>query len=195
MKEDMEMKKNLTEMVMILDRSGSMGGLEKDTIGGYNSLIAKQKAAEGDALVTTVLFDHDINMIFDRVSITKVPDLTEEEYYARGTTALLDAIGSTLTHIESAQIIAGEAERPEKTIFMITTDGLENASHVYNYEKVRKMIERKQEEGWEFMFLGAGIDAIREAAKMGIGADFASNYVGDAVGTRMVYSQMADAYL
>ena len=158
------MRKNLTEIVFILDRSGSMSGLEADTIGGYNSLIEKQKSEEGEAYVSTVLFDDEQQVIHDRVDLKKVQPLTRKEYYVRGCTALLDAVGGAIHHIVNVHKYAREEDRPEKTLFIITTDGMENSSCRYTYEKVRQMIERQKEKyGWEFLFLGANIDAIAEA--------------------------------
>ena len=166
------MKKNLTELVFILDRSGSMAGLEKDTIGGFNAMIEKQRGEPGEALISTVLFDNETEVIHDRVPLDRVPALTEKEYFVRGCTALLDAVGGAIHHIGNVHKYAREEDRPEKTLFVITTDGMENASHFYNYEQVRAMIERQRETyGWEFLFLGANIDAAREAARFGIRAD------------------------
>ena len=160
------MKKNLTEMVFILDRSGSMSGLEKDTIGGYNSLLEKQKKEEGQAYVSTILFDHKQEVVHDRVLLSKVKPLTEKEYYVRGCTALLDALGSAINHIKNIHKYAREEDRPEKTIFVITTDGMENASQEYSYAKVKKMVEeQKRKNGWEFLFLGANIDAVSASVK------------------------------
>ncbi len=182
------MKKGLTEMVFILDRSGSMGGLEKDTIGGYNSLIEKQKKEEGEALVSTVLFDHEQEVLLDREPLDKVKKMTEDEYYVRGCTALLDAIGGAIRHIGNIHKYAREEDVPEKTIFVITTDGLENASKRYSYRDVKKMI-RKQEEkyGWEFLFLGANIDVAKESDRLGIRADRAVRYVNDSEGIGLNY--------
>ena len=158
------MKKGLTEIVFILDRSGSMSGLEKDTIGGFNSLIEKQKKEEGLCLVSTVLFDYDSDVIHDRVDIHKVNPLTEKEYFARGSTALLDAIGGAIHHIGNVHKYAREEDRPEKTLFVITTDGMENSSIQYTYSKVKQLVQRQKEKyGWEFMFLGANIDALETA--------------------------------
>ena len=182
------MRKNLTEIVFILDRSGSMSGLEADTIGGYNSLIEKQKSEEGEAYVSTVLFDDEQQVIHDRVDLKKVQPLTREEYFVRGCTALLDAVGGAIHHIGNVHKYAREEDRPEKTLFIITTDGMENSSRRYTYEKVRQMIERQKEKyGWEFLFLGANIDAIAEAKRFGIDADRAVNYECDAVGTELNY--------
>ena len=188
------MKKNLTELVMILDRSGSMGGLESDTIGGYNSMLKKQREAEGEVLVSTVLFDDRIEVLYDRVPLEKLPQMTEKEYYVRGCTALLDAVGGAVRHIGNVHKYAREEDRPEKTIFVITTDGLENASREYSYDRVKKMVERQKEKyGWEFLFLGANIDAIETAGRFGITADRAANYHSDRKGTALNYEVLADA--
>ena len=190
---DTEMKKNLTELVMILDRSGSMGGLESDTIGGYNSMLRKQREAEGEVLVSTVLFDNTSEVLYDRIPLREMPQMTEKEYYVRGSTALLDAIGGAIHHIGNVHKYAREEDRPEKTIFVITTDGFENASRRYTYEKVRQMVERQKEKyGWEFLFLGANMDAIETAGRFGIAADRAVNYNSDAVGTALNYEVLAD---
>ena len=188
------MKENMTELVMILDRSGSMGGLEKDTIGGFNSMLEKQRREEGEVLVTTVLFDHVVEILHDRVPLEKVRPMTEREYYVRGCTALLDAIGSTIHHIANIHKYAREEDRPEKTIFIITTDGLENASKEYSYSVVKKMVEHEKEKyGWEFLFLGANIDAIATAASFGIGEDRAVRYESDSQGTALNYEVLNDA--
>ena len=188
------MKKNLTELVMILDRSGSMGGLESDTIGGYNSMLKKQREAEGEVLVSTVLFDDRSEVLYDRVPLEKLPQMTEKEYYVRGCTALLDAVGGAVRHIGNVHKYAREEDRPEKTIFVITTDGLENASREYSSERVKKMIEQQKEKnGWEFLFLGANIDAVETAGRMGISADRAANYHSDSRGTALNYEVLADA--
>ena len=188
------MKKNLTELVFILDRSGSMAGLEKDTIGGFNAMIEKQKAEDGEAYISTVLFDNYSEVIHDRVALTAVPKLTEKEYYVRGCTALLDAVGGAIHHIGNVHKYAREEDRPEKTLFVITTDGMENASHRYSYDKVKAMITRQKEKyGWEFLFLGANIDAAKEAARFGIDADRAANYHADTLGTKVIYEAMSDA--
>ena len=175
-------------MVFILDRSGSMGGLEKDTIGGYNSLIEKQKKEEGEALVSTVLFDHEQEVLLDREPLDKVKNMTEDEYYVRGCTALLDAIGGAIHHIGNIHKYAREEDVPEKTIFVITTDGLENASKRYSYRDVKKMIKRQEEKyGWEFLFLGANIDVAKESDRLGIRADRAVRYVNDSEGIELNY--------
>ena len=187
------MKKNLTELVMILDRSGSMSGLESDTIGGYNSMLRKQRESEGEVLVSTVLFDDRIEVLHDRVPLEKLEPMTEKDYYVRGCTALLDAIGGAIHHIGNVHKYAREEDRPEKTIFVITTDGLENASRRYNYADVRRMVEHEKEKyGWEFLFLGANIDAIETAGRFGIQEDRAVTYNSDSEGTRLNYGVLAD---
>lgn len=187
------MKKNLTEIVFILDRSGSMAGLERDTVGGFNAMIEKQRQEPGEAIVSTVLFDNESVVIHDRVPLDKVPALTEKEYYVRGCTALLDAVGGAIHHIGNVHKYAREEDRPEKTLFVITTDGMENASRRYTYEKLKAMIERQKEKyGWEFLFLGANIDAAREAARFGINADRAANYNADSVGTSVIYEAVSE---
>ncbi len=188
------MKKNLTEIVFILDRSGSMRGLEADTIGGFNAMIEKQRKEPGEALVSTVLFDNDTQVIHDRVPLDKLEPLTEKEYYVRGCTALLDAVGGAIHHIGNVHKYAREEDRPEKTLFVITTDGMENASRHYTYDKVKAMIEMEKERyGWEFLFLGANIDAAREAARFGIQADRAANYHADRMGTHVIYESVSEA--
>ena len=187
------MKKNLTEIVFILDRSGSMAGLEADTIGGFNSLIAKQRIEEGEAYISTVLFDNDSEVVHDRLPLDKIPEMTRDVYYVRGCTALLDAVGGAVHHIGNVHKYAREEDRPEHTLFVITTDGMENASRHYSYEQVRQMIERqKTKYGWEFLFLGANIDAAKEAARFGIMEDRAVNYHCDAKGTALNYEVVAD---
>lgn len=187
------MKKNLTEIVFILDRSGSMAGLEDDTIGGFNAMIQEQKVEEGEAYVSTVLFDNHTEVIHDRVDIQKVAPMTRNEYYVRGCTALLDAVGRAIHHIGNVHKYVREEDRPEKTLFVITTDGMENASRQYSYEKVRDMITRQKEKyGWEFLFLGANIDAAREAARFGIDEDRAANYHADHEGTAVIYEAVCD---
>lgn len=188
------MMKNLTEIVFILDRSGSMAGLEDDTIGGFNAMIEKQKNEEGEAYVSTILFDNYVEVIHDRVDIRKVRPMTRRDYYVRGCTALLDAVGRTIRHIGNVHKYAREEDRPEKTLFVITTDGMENASREYSYERVRRMIEHEKEKyGWEFIFLGANIDAAREAARFGITEDRAVNYHADSVGTAVIYEAVSEA--
>ena len=188
------MKKNLTELVFILDRSGSMAGLEGDTIGGFNAMIEKQRGEPGEAVISTVLFDNETEVIHDRIPLDRVPRLTEKEYYVRGCTALLDAVGGAIHHIGNVHKYAREEDRPEKTLFVITTDGLENASRRYTYDKVKAMIERQRERyGWEFLFLGANIDAAREAARFGIRADCAADYHADSMGTEAVYESVCEA--
>ncbi len=181
-------RKGLTELVMILDRSGSMSGLEADTIGGFNSMIERQKKEEGEAYVSVVLFDDVSEVIYDRVDIRKVEPMTDRQYYVRGCTALLDAVGGAIRHIGNVHKYAREEDVPEKTIFIITTDGLENASRRYSYEKVRRMIENQKERyHWEFMFLGANIDAVKEAGRFGIAPNRAVRYENDSVGTQLNY--------
>ena len=188
------MKKGLTEIVFILDRSGSMSGLEKDTIGGFNSLIERQKKEEGEAYISTVLFDNESQVLHDRVPLDQVRPMTEEEYFVGGCTALLDAVGGAIHHIGNVHKYAREEDRPEKTLFVITTDGQENASRQYNYDKVKKLVERQKEHfGWEFLFLGANIDAAKEAGRFGIQADRTANYVCDAQGTEVNYRALNKA--
>jgi len=185
--------KNLTEMVFILDRSGSMSGLEKDTIGGYNSLIEKQKNEVGDAVVTTVLFDDQYDMIHDRVDIKKVNNITNKEYFARGMTGLLDAVGKTINHVGNRHKNALDSEVPNKTMVTIITDGHENASREFNFPQIKQMIEHQKEKyGWEFVFLGANIDAVSAAADIGITADRAVTYHADGEGTRMNFDAVSN---
>lgn len=184
----------MTELVFILDRSGSMAGLEKDTIGGFNSILDKQRNEVGEAVVSTVLFDNETEVIHDRVSIENVPKLTEKEYYVRGCTALLDAVGGAINHIGNVHKYARKEDVPERTLFIITTDGMENASRRYTYGKVRKMIERQKEKyGWEFLFLGANIDAAAEAGKFGIDESMSANYNCDSVGTALNFEVIGEA--
>ena len=183
----------MTELVFILDRSGSMSGLEKDTIGGFNSMLEKQRKEPGDAVVSTVLFDNETEVIHDRVVIADVPNLTDKEYFVRGCTALLDAVGGAIQHIGNVHKYARKEDVPEKTLFIITTDGMENASHHYTYDKVRNMIERQKERyGWEFLFLGANIDAAAEAKRFGIDESMAANYHCDEVGTVLNYEVISE---
>ena len=188
------MKKNLTELVFILDRSGSLAGLEADTIGGFNAMIEKQKGEPGEALVSTVLFDNISKVIHDRVDIQKIEPMTDRDYYVRGCTALLDAVGKSIHHIGNVHKYAREEDRPEKTIFVITTDGMENASREYTYDRVKKMIQHEQEKyGWEFLFLGANIDVASHAASMGIRPAMATSYSADETGTWAAFDSFAGA--
>ncbi len=179
----------MTEIVFILDRSGSMQGMEKDTIGGFNSMMEKQRREEGEAFVSTILFDNFSEVIHDRLPLKDVPPMTEREYCVGGCTALLDAIGGAITHIGNIHKYARKEDVPAQTIFIITTDGYENASHKYDYDRVKRMIEEKKEKhGWEFLFLGANIDAAKEAKRFGISEDRAVDYLCDAEGTAVSYS-------
>ncbi len=187
------MKRNLTEIVFILDRSGSMSGLEGDTMGGFNAMLEKQKKEPGEAVISTVLFDHETQVIHDRLPLEKVPQLTREDYFVRGCTALLDAVGGAIHHIGNVHKYARQEDRPERTLFVITTDGMENASRRYDYEKVKAMISRQKEKyGWEFLFLGANIDAAKEAARFGISPDRAANYHADSTGTEVIYEAVSE---
>lgn len=188
------MKKNLTEIVFILDRSGSMSGLEADTIGGFNSMIEKQKKAEGEALISTVLFDNTCEVIHDRVDVQSIKPMTDDDYTVRGCTALLDAIGGAIHHIGNIHKYARAEDIPEHTLFVITTDGMENASRRYDSKKVKKMIERQKEKfGWEFLFLGANIDAVETARHFGISEDRAVNYHSDSEGTQLNFEVLSEA--
>lgn len=188
------MKQNLTEIVFILDRSGSMAGLEKDTIGGFNAMMEKQKKEPGEALISTVLFDNNTQVIHDRVPLERMEPLTEKEYFVRGCTALLDAVGGAIHHIGNVHKYAREEDRPEKILFVITTDGMENASRRYSYDRVRAMVQRQQEKyGWEFLFLGANIDAAEEAGRFGIRPECAADYHADSKGTAVVYESVCQA--
>ncbi len=187
------MNKNLTEMVFILDRSGSMSGLEEDTIGGYNSLMEKQRKEDGEAVVTTVLFDDQYEMIHDHADIKKVKPMDSKTYYARGCTALLDAIGKTINHVGNRYKYAPDSEVPGKTMVVIITDGYENASKEFQLDKVRSMIEhQKQKYNWEFLFLGANIDAVQTAGTFGIAPDRAVTYEADTEGTRMNFAVVSE---
>ncbi|MBO6115166.1 MAG: hypothetical protein J6P57_08930 [Lachnospiraceae bacterium] len=187
------MKKGLTEVVFILDRSGSMSGLEADTIGGYNSMLKKQKTGKGDVIISTVLFDDKMEVIHDRKPIGEIKPITRKEYFVRGCTALLDAVGKAIHHIGKIHKNADPDEVPEKTLFIITTDGMENASHKYTYDKVRKMVEKKKKkQGWEFIFMGANIDAISVANQFGIDKNRAVRYESDSAGTKLNYNVMSN---
>ncbi|WP_303787928.1 vWA domain-containing protein [Ruminococcus flavefaciens] len=188
------MKKNLTELVFILDESGSMSGLTSDTIGGFNSLIAKQKKEEGETLVSTVFFSNSSKVIHDRAKLDDVPELTDRDYVPSGCTALLDAVGDAVKHIANIHKYAREEDIPEKTLFVITTDGMENASRKYTHREVKKLIERVQEEkGWEFVFLGANIDAAETAGSIGIRAENAVDYHADVCGTAVLFESVSCA--
>ena len=185
---------NVTELVFILDRSGSMSGLEKDTIGGFNAMIEKQKKEDGACFVTTILFDHESHMIHDRIPLAEVPLMTEKEYFVRGCTALIDALGGAICHIENVHKYARPEDVPGKTMFVITTDGLENASREFTGDQVKKMVERrKKQDGWEFLFIGANIDSVETAKNIGIAPDRAVNYHADRKGTKILYEAVAEA--
>ncbi len=188
------MKNNITELVFILDRSGSMQGLERDTIGGFNALIEKQKQVEGECWVSTVLFDNRTEVLHDRLKLSDIQPMTDRDYTVRGATALLDALGGAIRHIGNIHKYARAEDVPEHTLFVITTDGLENASHAFTAEQVKAMVEtQKKDHGWEFLFLGANIDAVQTAGRFGIGADRAANYHADSRGTAVAYDAVADA--
>ena len=188
------MKKNLTELVFILDKSGSMAGLEADTIGGFNAMIERQRQDQGEALVSTVLFSNRSTVIHDRVNLRKIEPLTERQYFVGGSTALIDAIGSAIHHIGNVHKYAREEDRPEHTIFVITTDGMENASHAYSSDEVKAMVQRQKEKyGWEFLFLGANIDAVETAAHFGIGEDRAVTFHNDSEGQALNYAEVSIA--
>ena len=188
------MKKNLTEMVFILDRSGSMAGLEADTIGGFNSMIERQRKAEGEALVSTVLFSYSSTVIHDRADLNRIEPMTDRQYFVGGGTALIDAIGGAIHHIGNVHKYAREEDVPEHTVFVIITDGMENSSHLYSSDQVKAMIERqKARYGWEFLFLGANIDAVETAAHFGIGRDRAVNFHNDAQGQALNYAEVGEA--
>lgn len=186
--------KNLTELVFILDRSGSMQGLEADTIGGFNSMLSKQQKEAGEAYLSTVLFDDKVEVLHDRVRVDAVRPITQKEYYVRGCTALLDALGGAIRHIGNIHKYARPEDVPEHTLFVITTDGMENASRHYTAPQIKAMIQRQKEKyGWEFLFLGANIDAVETAGRLGIGSDRAVNYHNDSAGTRLNYATVSAA--
>ena len=187
----MKKNNNITELVFILDRSGSMGGLEADTIGGFNGMIEKQKKEEGEAYVSTILFDNESEVIHDRVKLSEIRPMTEEDYYVRGCTALLDAIGDAVKHISNIHKYARPEDVPAHTMFVITTDGMENASRRYTYKEIKKLIGKQKELGWEFLFIGANIDAVEVAERVGISKERTANYVSDSVGTSMVVQALA----
>ncbi len=187
------MRKGLTELVMIMDRSGSMSGLETDTIGGFNSMIEKQKKEDGEAFVSVILFDHETELLYDRVPIHNVEPMTAKQYYVRGSTALLDAVGGAIHHTAMIHRYAREEDRPEKTLFIITTDGMENSSTRYTYADVKRMIEHEKEKyHWEFMFLGANIDAVEESSRFGIHASRAASFHNDDSGIRLNYNTISE---
>ena len=188
------MKDNLTELVFILDRSGSMQGLTDDTIGGFNSLIEKQRREDGECLVSAVLFNQQSSVLYDRVLLDKIPEMTRKDYQAMGNTALVDAIGAAIHHIGNVHKYARSEDVPKHTMFVIITDGMENASHIYTSDKVKSMIERqKKKYGWEFLFIGANIDAVETAKSFGIDEEYAVDYIADAQGTDVVYGAVCSA--
>lgn len=188
------MKNNITELVFILDRSGSMSGLEKDTIGGFNSMIEKQRRQDGECYVSTVLFDNVSEVLHDRVKLSEVKPMAEDDYTVRGCTALIDAIGGAIHHIGNVHKYARPEDVPEHTLFVITTDGMENASRRYSSEQVKTMIKRQKDKyGWEFLFIGANIDAVETAARYGIDEDRAVNYMADQEGTQILYESVSEA--
>jgi len=187
------MKSNLTELVFILDRSGSMGGMESDTVGGFNSMLAKQQSEPGECRITTVLFDHEYEVLHDRIDIKAVSPITEREYYVRGNTALLDAVGRTINKIGGVQKNTADDYRAEKVLFVITTDGMENASREFGYEKIKSMIEhQKSAYNWEFIFLGANIDAVDVAGRFGVARNRAQNFHNDSEGIALNYAVVSE---
>lgn len=187
------MKNNITELVFILDRSGSMAGLESDTIGGFNSLIEKQRKQDGECYVSTIIFDHVSEVLHDRVKLSEINKLTENDYTVRGATALIDAIGGAIHHIGNVHKYARPEDVPEHTMFVIMTDGMENASRRYSRDKVKRMIEHEKEKyGWEFLFIGANIDSVETARHFGIGADRSVNYHADSQGTAVVFETVSE---
>lgn len=190
------MKKNVTEIVFVLDKSGSMAGLETDTIGGFNSLLTKQEKAEGEAFVTTVLFNHHYAVLHDRINVRGISSMGEKDYEVGGTTALLDAIGFSIQKIVNVQKHTSKEQQADKVLFIITTDGMENASREYSQTKIKKMIHHQKEKyGWDFIFLGANIDAITTAAQVGIDEDFAVDYYADSSGTKLNYESVSEAVI
>ncbi len=188
------MKENLTELVFILDRSGSMERLTDDTIGGFNSLIKKQRAEKGECFVSTVLFNNRSEVLYDRVPLDKIPEMTRADYAAQGGTALIDAIGAAIHHIGNVHKYARNEDVPKNTMFVIITDGMENSSRMYSSDRVKKMIERqKTQYGWEFLFIGANIDAVETAQSFGISKDRAVDYIADSEGTGVVYDALSSA--
>lgn len=188
----MKAKNNITELVFILDRSGSMSGLEGDTIGGFNAMIQKQKKEDGEAFVSTILFDNVSEVLHDRLNLKDVPKMTSKDYTVRGCTALIDAIGGAICHIGNIHKYARPEDVPAHTMFIITTDGQENASHQYSSDEVKQMIERQKEKyGWEFLFIGANIDAVETAARFGINRNRAVNYTADSKGTQVLYETLS----
>lgn len=187
------MKNNITELVFILDKSGSMSGMEKDTIGGFNSMIRKQKEQDGEVYVTTVLFSNTSETVHDRLRLGDIPEMTGKDYFVGGCTALLDAVGDTVTHIETIHKYARPEDVPEHTVFVITTDGMENASRKYSQPVIKKMIGEKQQQGWEFIFMAANIDAAAAADAYGINRDNAVDYVCDEAGTQLNYCVVSEA--
>lgn len=193
MKEEIKIRNNITEMVFILDRSGSMSGLESDTIGGFNSLIKKQKKQAGKCYVSTILFDNYSRVLHDREKLEAIRPMTEDDYYVGGCTALCDAIGGAIRHIKNIHKYARPEDVPEHTMFVIITDGMENASHKYSSEMIKQMINQQKNCGWEFLFIGANIDAVETAGNLGIAEDRAVNYHADSRGTGVVYDTVAEA--
>ena len=188
------MKTDLTELVFILDRSGSMSGLESDTIGGFNSMLAKQQAEPGECRLTTVLFDNHYEILHDRIDIKAANPITDKEYFVRGNTALLDAIGTTINRIIGIQKGSSEESLAKKVLFVITTDGMENASNEFNYDKIKTMVERQKEEnGWEFIFLGANIDAVKVAERFGIDRTRAQSFHNDSRGIALNYAVLSES--
>ena len=187
------MGNNITELVFILDRSGSMSGLESDTVGGFNSLIEKQRRQDSECYVSTVLFNNVSTVLHDRVRLAEIAKMTEEDYTPRGATALIDAIGEAIRHIKNIHRYIRPEDVPEHTMFVITTDGMENSSHIYSSSEVKKMIEQQKEQGWEFLFIGANIDAVETAEHIGIRSDRAVNYHADSEGTAVFFEAVSDA--